>query len=227
MRISKTMLRSLTYLAAAFINPIAWPAWFIEFVMSRRWPGWQFGTFTGTPYFIMLVLLSTAALISGSAAGVCTGVYLLSALELLGLWICADLASGTSGAALRTVQLLGRRRRITRPGDIIVGPRGLYMSAATFLMTIYWFAGLSYSAEFFFPGSYSGNISVDLTDRLWDFCYLSVVTISTLGYGDIVPRTNLTRALSGLEALLGMFFTIFLFGSYVSYQMSKLFSKPR
>lgn len=34
--------------------------------------------------------------------------------------------------------------------------------------------------------------------------YLSMVTITTLGYGDIVPLTNLTRILVGLEAIIGI-----------------------
>lgn len=34
--------------------------------------------------------------------------------------------------------------------------------------------------------------------------YLSMVTITTLGYGDIVPLSNLTRILVGLESFLGI-----------------------
>lgn len=39
-----------------------------------------------------------------------------------------------------------------------------------------------------------------------DFIYYSFVTIATLGYGDIVPTTPLTRTLSWMEAVLGQFF---------------------
>nr|WP_229511042.1 ion channel [Massilia sp. CFBP 13721] len=35
--------------------------------------------------------------------------------------------------------------------------------------------------------------------------YFSMVTFSTLGYGDILPKTSLARLLCGSEALLGAF----------------------
>jgi len=42
--------------------------------------------------------------------------------------------------------------------------------------------------------------------------YFSVVTITTLGYGDISPVTGAVRFLVGLESVLG----IFLLGSFIS-----------
>lgn len=38
---------------------------------------------------------------------------------------------------------------------------------------------------------------------LWDSVYFSVVTFTTLGYGDITPKTHLLKAMAGSEALLG------------------------
>jgi hypothetical protein len=37
-----------------------------------------------------------------------------------------------------------------------------------------------------------------------DLVYFSFVTLATLGYGDITPRTNLARSLSVLESMAGM-----------------------
>jgi hypothetical protein len=39
----------------------------------------------------------------------------------------------------------------------------------------------------------------------WDSVYFSVVTFTTLGYGDITPKTLLLKSLAGSEALLGAF----------------------
>jgi hypothetical protein len=47
-----------------------------------------------------------------------------------------------------------------------------------------------------FPGELRGSFSRML--------YLSAVTITTLGYGDILPRTNRARLLVALEAVLGI-----------------------
>ncbi|ALU41930.1 potassium channel family protein [Pseudoalteromonas rubra] len=45
---------------------------------------------------------------------------------------------------------------------------------------------------------------IDTEGQFLRMLYLSVVTITTLGYGDIVPTTELNRFLVGLEALLGI-----------------------
>nr|CUV53967.1 conserved membrane protein of unknown function [Ralstonia solanacearum] len=39
----------------------------------------------------------------------------------------------------------------------------------------------------------------------WNSAYFSVVTFTTLGYGDITPKTHLLKFLAGSEALLGAF----------------------
>lgn len=39
----------------------------------------------------------------------------------------------------------------------------------------------------------------------WDSIYFSLVTFTTLGYGDITPKTQLLKLLAGSEALLGAF----------------------
>jgi len=47
-----------------------------------------------------------------------------------------------------------------------------------------------------FPGGVAGNLG-----RMF---YLSAVTITTLGLGDIVPLTNTTRLLVASEAMIGI-----------------------
>lgn len=47
------------------------------------------------------------------------------------------------------------------------------------------------------------------TTQIYDqmsFIYFSLVTITTLGYGDIVPTTNLARSLATLEAVIGQLY---------------------
>jgi hypothetical protein len=54
--------------------------------------------------------------------------------------------------------------------------------------------------------------SVELGNYAIRMFYLSAVTITTTGFGDILPLTTLTRFLTGLEALLGTFwFGLFLY----------------
>jgi hypothetical protein len=46
--------------------------------------------------------------------------------------------------------------------------------------------------------------------------YFSFVTLSTLGYGDIIPASNISRMLAVLEATTGMFYVTVLIARLVS-----------
>ncbi len=54
----------------------------------------------------------------------------------------------------------------------------------------------------FFSGDIAGGMS--------DFVYFSVVTITTLGYGDLTPATDLGRSLAMVETLFGQVFLVVL-----------------
>jgi hypothetical protein len=56
------------------------------------------------------------------------------------------------------------------------------------------------------PGSFtavSANLNLGPDS---DFIYFSLVTIATLGYGDIAPVAGMARVLASLEAVVGQFF---------------------
>ena len=50
--------------------------------------------------------------------------------------------------------------------------------------------------------------------------YFSIVTITTVGYGDITPVTRVARAFANLEAVIGQLYLVilvsWLVGTYVS-----------
>jgi hypothetical protein len=46
--------------------------------------------------------------------------------------------------------------------------------------------------------------------EMGDFVYFSVVTITTLGYGDLTPATDIGRSLAMLETLFGQIFLVVL-----------------
>ncbi len=63
-----------------------------------------------------------------------------------------------------------------------------------------------------FPGSFKG---LDAEPKFYDFVYFSFVTLTTLGYGDIVPVTPPARMLCWLEALSGQLFVAVLIARFV------------
>lgn len=54
------------------------------------------------------------------------------------------------------------------------------------------------------PESFKGSLSSD--NRFGDMIYFSLVTIATVGYGDIIPASNTARTIATLEAVLGQFY---------------------
>ena len=67
-----------------------------------------------------------------------------------------------------------------------------------------WFA--LYSAiDVFFPGAILQN-NPAVTDRHSELLYFSLVTISTIGYGDIVPVYGEVRMLAALEGVTGVLY---------------------
>jgi voltage-gated potassium channel len=59
------------------------------------------------------------------------------------------------------------------------------------------------------PASFEGIVGESMSEQLNEFTYHSFVTLTTLGYGDIVPVQPVARTLSYLEAVLGqMYLTV-------------------
>lgn len=70
--------------------------------------------------------------------------------------------------------------------------------------------------ELFMPGSYSGFSPMQ--GQGWDseWLYFSFVTMTTLGYGDILPISGMARSLAYLQAVFGQFYIAVLVAGLVS-----------
>jgi amino acid transporter len=81
----------------------------------------------------------------------------------------------------------------------------LYTAASIYLLIgISWFA--LYSAiENIYPGSFL-QTTAGSTNRPSDLLYFSLVTLTTVGYGDILPGSGEVRMLAALEAVTGVLY---------------------
>ena len=91
-----------------------------------------------------------------------------------------------------------RQDKVTR--DLISGAVVVYL-----LMAIMW-TFIYRAIDTVHPGSFTVSTS-DIHERT-RFVYFSLVTITTLGYGDIVPKTSLARSLTTLEAVVGQLYLV-------------------
>ena len=69
-----------------------------------------------------------------------------------------------------------------------------------------------------YPGAFATPTEVarnDYIGRVIEMRYFSYITLATVGYGDIVPRTTGARTMALLEAILGQFYLVALMGRLV------------
>ncbi|WP_062212373.1 potassium channel family protein [Demequina oxidasica] len=96
-------------------------------------------------------------------------------------------------------------RRLLQPSHHASTIDMLLIAVSAYLLLGGVFGVISSELEFAVAGSYIDATSADPVT--WQsLFYGSYVTISTLGYGDIVPKSDWARSLASLEAVLGTLF---------------------
>jgi hypothetical protein len=112
-------------------------------------------------------------------------------------------------------RLIFSARHIT-PG-LISGALCLYL-----IFGMFW--GMLYVLlELLHPGSFTGALLVDPVSHsqfVHSFQYFSLVTLTTLGYGDILPQTAPAAAFCQTEAVIGQFFMAVLVARLVGIQVA-------
>jgi Ion channel len=92
-----------------------------------------------------------------------------------------------------------------QPGAITSGR--IYASVSLYLMLAVFWDALYNLIESAYPGSFAetGRITLSTIPRS-GFFYFSLVTLTTLGYGDIVPVSPVARIFSALEGVAGVLY---------------------
>jgi len=183
-----------------FSTILAWP-------LLEILPRWSFDAF-----FVATMLFGVVALVSSPRMAVLAGLFGVVAmlLRLTGFGGYTHLGASSSLAffLLIAVALL---RRVFRPGQVnvhrLVGAVALHV-----VLAVSW--GLAYQIVCLdHPGALLANGSpASPQDAMW----FSFVTITTVGYGDVVPVLPLARSLAGLEALTGILYPAVLIGMLLS-----------
>ena len=107
---------------------------------------------------------------------------------------------------------------VFRPGEI--NGHRLRGAIAVYLMLGFIF-GLSFVlVERYVPGSFQGLTITDFENGIDRAIYFSFVSLTTLGFGDITPKSRLAESLVVLEAIIGQLYLVILIGQLVSLQKS-------
>ena len=109
-------------------------------------------------------------------------------------------------------------RAVFRPGRVnyhrIVGAVLLYLLIAVGFATLFAFVGLS------IPGAFKGVGFEDNAALASEIFYLSFATLTTTGYGDVVPVHPLARSLCNAEAVIGQLYPATLLARLVTLELS-------
>jgi hypothetical protein len=125
---------------------------------------------------------------------------------LAGAWLIVALTLGTVVA-----RAVFRRGRITY--HRIIGAILLYLLIAVIFATLFTLVGLS------IPGAFKGVAFKDDAAVVSEVFYLSFVTLTSTGYGDIVPVHPLARSLCNLESVIGQLYPATLLARLVTLEL--------
>ena len=93
----------------------------------------------------------------------------------------------------------------------------VYGAVCVYLLLVFFWAIVFSLIEDADPGSFAASYEIE--DSVSDFLYFSMVTQTTLGYGDITPVTALSRSLSSLQAAIGQVFLVVTVARLVALQV--------
>jgi hypothetical protein len=155
----------------------------------------------------------------------------LVAINVMGTvgWLVLDskpaaLVSRVSGLVFLFLSISGAVVQVFRQDRVdlnkVVGALCIYLLIGAI------FALLFHLLQEFSPGSFAGLEGRDGSALPWRLLYFSFVTLSTLGYGDVLPLTLYAETLVTLEAVLGQFYLAVLVAGLVGAYLSDRESSP-
>ncbi|NOZ80691.1 MAG: two pore domain potassium channel family protein [DPANN group archaeon] len=100
-------------------------------------------------------------------------------------------------------------KRILKSRDI--GSDTIFGAISVYLIIGIIFSSIYVSLEMTDRSSFLVSASDASQEMTWpDFVYFSYVTLTTTGYGDIMPRTSLARSITVIESMTGIFYVAIL-----------------
>jgi hypothetical protein len=140
---------------------------------------------------------------------VSNGIYTFNAQEGWALFL-GYLATGLLQlAVLRTLAgQIFSAKVVTR--EVLYAATAVYLLLGGFFVPIYGFI------ETLQPGSFVDSLAPAAPVTWQQFIYYSYVTLTTMGYGDILPHTMWARSLATLEAVCGVLYVTIIMARLVS-----------
>lgn len=105
-------------------------------------------------------------------------------------------------------------RAVISPGRItyhrVIGAVMLYLAIGLLFVALYTLVDVIH------PGSFKGMRATDELPLPSDFVYFSFITLTTVGFGDVVPVNPIARSLCNVEAIIGQLYPATLLAYLIS-----------
>jgi len=174
-------------------------------------------------FTIVLVVIGCVLVVSASpiaAALMLTAVGLAATAAVLRLDRRSSLdvlLDASAWAIIGVVLIWAVSRAVFGPGRVtyhrVVGAVLLYLTLGLTFVAAYTFVGL------LAPDAFTGMRVTDSPALASDLIYFSFVTLTTIGYGDIVPVHPLARSLANLEGIIGQLYPATLLARLVTLEL--------
>ena len=156
-------------------------------------------------FLLLLVVAWLIAVITRTVLGI-------EEIEIIMLLLMFTFFYGTFCSIMRQILFTGS---IT--ANKIIGSMALFL-----LLGLMWAIGYLILIHFL-PGSFQGINKGAWHENFADAAYFSFVTLTTLGYGDILPILPIAKVLAYLEAIVGVFYMAIVVSSLVSSSREQYF----
>jgi hypothetical protein len=187
----------LTMVAAPVVDALELPGALIELLLAANLLAAVLPVSAGKGRSVLLALMIFVWLARSVIAWLAHPA--LSAMTL-GIWTVIGLlaAAGALRYAMRAAAV---------DAEHLYAALSAYLLAGIFFGLFYWVLEQSWTGTFTFSGDFSRMSAM----------YFSFVTLATLGYGDIVPRSDVARGLAIVEGVGGQLFLAVMVARLVSH----------
>ena len=107
----------------------------------------------------------------------------------------------------------------------LLAPTLAFFTYYTFVIVV--FACVYRIVDRLIPGTHFIVLGINRDVTFLEALYFSIITLSTVGYGDLLPASNLVRAIASLQIVIGVWLIIFGFAEVLRYARERDWREQR
>ena len=107
----------------------------------------------------------------------------------------------------------------------LLAPTLAFFTYYTFVIIV--FACVYRIVDHLIPGTHFIVLGINRDVTFLEALYFSIITLSTVGYGDLLPASNLVRAIASLQIVIGVWLIIFGFSEVLRYARDRDWREQR